>query len=68
MSGHQRRREGVEGGFGSLEPVLAAAARGRVVGCVWAGGKFGECDGADGRLRSRRIVSGGGFEGLGCGL
>lgn len=42
--------ERVEGGLGSLQPVLTPAALFGVVGGVWAGGEFGECDGADGDL------------------
>lgn len=36
--------EWVEGGFGSLDPVLAAAAFGGVVSGVWAGSEFCEGD------------------------
>ncbi len=47
--------ERVEGGFGPLEPVLAAAAFGGVVGGVWAGGEFGEGDRTDGDLDRKEV-------------
>ncbi len=46
--GTERKR--VEDGLGPLEPVLAAAAFGWVVGGVWTGGQFGQGEGADGNL------------------